>query len=102
MNTNKNTDTQQVQGARRVTPWQQLWEFLSEENRLIVSTIFSRLKKRDQEDLCYAMIAYYRYGLERSFKNQFLQAIYLFLIDLAEGNIKLKTHTPTQKDDAKH
>lgn len=82
-------------GFRRVTPWQQLWELLSEEQQQIVRMVFRRLKKRDQEDLCYAMIAYIRYHIIRDFPSPFMQVIYLSFIDLVENkyssaNINIK------------
>lgn len=72
-------------GPRRVTPWQQLWDLLSEEQQQIVRMVFRRLKRRDQEDLCYAMVAYIRFRITRDFTSPFMQVIYLSLIDLVEN-----------------
>lgn len=69
-------------GFRRITPWQQLWELLNEEQQRIVRTVFRRMKKRDQEDLCYAMVAYIRFHITRDFPCPFMQVIYLSFIDL--------------------
>lgn len=82
-------------GFRRVTPWQQLWGLLSEEQQQIVRTVFRRLKKRDQEDICYALLAYLRFRITREFKSPFMQVIYLSLIELVENkfssaNINIK------------
>ena len=77
-------------GFRRVTPWQQLWELLSEGQQQIVRTVFRRLKKRDQEDLCYAMIAYIRHHITRDFTSPFMQVIYLSFIDLVENKYSTK------------
>lgn len=68
-----------------ITPWQQLWKLLGEEQQKIVRTVFRRLKKRDQEDLCYAMVAYIRFGITRDFPCPFMQVLYLSLIDLVEN-----------------
>lgn len=63
------------QGPRRVTPQQQLWELLDEETRELMRQYFRRLKKRDQEDICYAAIAWIRFGIERRFEDDFMESI---------------------------
>lgn len=70
----------------KITPWQQLWKLLSEEQQKIVSMVFRRLKKRDQEDICYAMVAYIRFHIKRDFICPFMQFIFLSMIDLVENN----------------
>lgn len=84
-------------GFRRLTPWQQLWELLNEEQQRIVRTVFRRMKRRDQEDLCYAMVAYLRFHITRDFPCPFMQVIYLSFIDLVENkysNTKFNLKTP--------
>lgn len=80
----KSSQTPEEQGFQSVTPWQQLWALLNEEQQSIVRTVFRRMKKRDQEDLCYAMVAYIRFRITRDFLCPFMQVIYLSFIDLVE------------------
>lgn len=71
-------------GARRVTPQQQLWELTSPHQHHIFREVFRHVKKRDQEDLCYGMIAYIRFKIRRPFESPFMQALYGGFIELIE------------------
>lgn len=73
-------------GARHVSPQEQLWELTTERQHHIFREVFRRLKKRDQEDLCYGMIAYLHWGFRRPFESPFMQALYMGFIELIEGN----------------
>lgn len=90
---NNSSSTLREPAFRRVTPWQQLWGLLNEEQQQIVRTVFRRLKKRDQEDLCYALLAYLRFRITREFKSPFMQVIYLSLIELVENRFSTKKLT---------
>lgn len=72
---------------RCLTPQEQLWELIGSYQRSIISMVFRRLKNRDQEDLCYGLIAYLRYGIHRPFADSFMQSLYFSLIDLVSGRV---------------
>lgn len=74
-----------VPGARCLTPQQQLWELIDAGMQEIIRKVFRRLKKRDQEDLCYAMVAYIRYRITRNFTCPFMQTLFLSFVDLVDG-----------------
>ena len=42
---------------RRITPQQQLWALTNDRQQRVLRQVLRRLKKRDQEDLCYGMVA---------------------------------------------
>lgn len=73
------------QGPRRLSPQQQLWELIDVYQQEIIRKVFRRLKKRDQEDLCYAMVAYIRFRINRDFPCPFMQTLYLSFVDLVDG-----------------
>lgn len=75
---------QSASGARRITPQQQLWELTNERQHYIFRQVFRRIKKRDQEDLCYGMIAYIRFKIRRPFESPFMQTLFESFIDLVE------------------
>lgn len=74
-----------VRGARCLTPQQQLWELIDAYQQDIIRKVFRRLKKRDQEDLCYAMVAYIRFRILREFTCPFMQTLFLSFVDLVDG-----------------
>lgn len=71
----------------RITPQQQLWNLTDDSQHEIFRDVFRRIKKRDQEDLCYAMIAYIRFKILRPFESTFMQVLFQSFIDLVEGRI---------------
>ncbi len=73
------------------SPQQQLWALLNEAQQQICRQVFRRLKKRDQEDLCYAMIAYIRFGIERPFESPFMHVIFVSFTELINKNNHPKT-----------
>lgn len=78
------------QSPRRLTPQQQLWELIDVYQQDIIRKVFRRLKKRDQEDLCYSMVAYIRFGILRDFPCPFLQTLFLSFVDLVDGKLTNK------------
>ncbi|MCQ2238233.1 MAG: hypothetical protein MJZ73_03260 [Bacteroidaceae bacterium] len=79
-----------VPGARCLTPQQQLWELIDAYQQDIIRKVFRRLKKRDQEDLCYAMVAYIRFRILREFTCPFMQTLFLSFVDLVDGKFTNK------------
>lgn len=67
------------------TPQQQLWTLLSQKEQQMVRMVFRHLKKRDQQDLCYALIAYIRFGIVRHYSCPFMQCAYLAFIELIDN-----------------
>ena len=67
------------------SPQQQLWELTNESQHNIFKEVFRRLKKRDQEDLCYGMIAYIKFGFRRPFASMFMQIIFESFIEMVDG-----------------
>ena len=82
--TNKYTEARE-QRPRSLTPQQQVWELTDDATQKILREVLRRLKKRDQEDLCYALIAYLRYGIRRPFESMFMEVLFECFIDLVEG-----------------
>ena len=72
-----------------VTPQQQLWNLTNEPHHEIFRDVFRRIKKRDQEELCYAMIAYIRFKIRRPFESPFMEVLLQSFIDFLEGDIEL-------------
>lgn len=67
---------------KRVTPQQQLWSLTNPDQQKTIRELFRRIKKRDQEDLCYGIVAYIRFGIQREYPSEFMQTMYETLIDL--------------------
>ncbi len=63
-------------GLEYSTPQQQLWKMLNDSQREEFREILRRLKKRDQESLCYGVIAFIKFGIRRPFESEFMQQIY--------------------------
>lgn len=68
----------------RVTPQQQVWALLkTDDQKAIIAATLRHLKKRTQEDICYGIIAYLRWGINRPFTDRWLniqfQSLILFL-----------------------
>lgn len=88
MNNQIISDMQKPTSPKRITPQEQLWELLPAKSIPIISTVFRRLKKRDQEELCYSMIAYLRYDITRDFHCPFMQILYSSFIELVNKHQK--------------
>lgn len=63
-----------------ISPQQQLWKMLSDIQREDLREILRRLKKRDQESLCYGVIAFIKFGIRRPFESKFMQLIFNTMI----------------------
>lgn len=63
-------------GLEYSTPQQQLWKMLTDIQREDFKDILRRLRKRDQESLCYGVIAFIKFGIRRPFESKFMQQIY--------------------------
>lgn len=84
---NSNFSKMRAEGKalRRITPQQQLWALTNDRQQRVLRQVLRRLKKRDQEDLCYGMVAFMRFGICRPYECPFMQAIYESFIELVEG-----------------
>ena len=78
---------------QHVSPQQQVWKYLrTDDQRATLAENFRHLKHRTQEDLCYGIIAWLRWGIIRPYTdawvNRTFQAIILYLRNEREiGNI---------------
>ena len=63
-----------------ISPQQQLWKMLNDIQREDFGEILRRLKKRDQESLCYGVIAFIKFGIRRPFESRFMQLIFNTMI----------------------
>lgn len=63
-----------------ISPQQQLWKMLTDIQREELGEILRRLKKRDQEALCYGVIAFIKFGIRRPFESKFMQLIFNTMI----------------------
>lgn len=63
-----------------ISPQQQLWKMLNDSQREEFREILRRLKKRDQESLCYGVIAFIKFGIRRPFESEFMQLIFNTMI----------------------
>ncbi len=70
------------------TPQAQLWELTDDVQHEIFRDLFRRLKKRDQEDLCYALIAWIKFKIHRPFESLFMKVIFQSLVELVNQNNK--------------
>lgn len=68
------------------SPQTQLWEMTTECQHDIIRQVLRRLKKRDQQDLCYGLIAYLRFKIRRTFECRFMQVLFESFIDLFEAD----------------
>lgn len=69
---------------KHVTPQQQVWALLqTDDQRAILAANLRHLKKLTQEDICYGIIAFLRWGIIRPFEDQWVnrhfQSLVLFL-----------------------
>lgn len=67
-----------------VTPQQQVWALLkTDDQKAIIAANLRHLKKRTQEDICYGITAYLRWGIMRPFTDRWVniqfQSLILFL-----------------------
>lgn len=60
----------------RISPQAQLWGLTNRKQHFILRAAFKRLKNRDQQDLCYALIANLRFGVNRKFEDYVMQYFY--------------------------
>ena len=67
-------------GLEYCTPQQQLWKMLTDIQREDFREILRRLKKHDQESLCYGVIAFIKFGIRRPFESKFMQLIFNTMI----------------------
>lgn len=76
-----------------VTPQQQVWAMLqTDDQKAIIAQNLRHLKKTTQEDICYGILAFLRWGIIRPFNdvwvNRQYQALILFLSTEKElGNL---------------
>lgn len=70
------------------TPQVQLWELTDDVQHEVFRDLFRRLKKRDQEDLCYALIAWIKFKIHRPFESLFMKVIFQSLVELVNQNNK--------------
>lgn len=59
-----------------VTPQQQLWRLTNEQYHAYLASTLRYLKNHAQEDLCLALVAYIRFGIRRTFINQFMARVF--------------------------
>ena len=66
---------------KRVTPQQQVWKHLrTDDQRSFFAKQLRHLKPRTQEDLCYGILAYIRWGVTRPYDDRFVNTIYQSLV----------------------
>ena len=59
---------------KKISPQQQVWEHLrTDEQRTILAQNLRHLKHRTQEDICYGILAFIRWGIERHFEDPCLE-----------------------------
>ncbi|MDO4959322.1 MAG: hypothetical protein Q4E68_08750 [Prevotellaceae bacterium] len=68
----------------RITPQQQVWKYLrTDDQRAILAQNFRHIKRRTQEDICYGLLAFLRWGIIRPFEdkwvNKLFQALLIYL-----------------------
>ena len=73
---------------KRISPQKQLWRLLNERQKQKFAKSFYILRNQCQEDICLALIAYIKYGIEPNFSNPLQAAIFdLLAIDIDLQNI---------------
>lgn len=65
----------------RYSAQQELWAITGTEQHEQLRTVLCCLRTSVQEDLCYALIAYLRFGIVRKFKNQLMQTLFYMLME---------------------
>ena len=68
------------------TAQQQLWPLLPEDMRPVIQLIFRRIKKRDQENLSYDLIAYIRFGIYRQFEDAFMGLLFDGMVNIIDAS----------------
>lgn len=59
---------------KHVSPQQQVWQHLrTDDQRVILAENFRHLKYRTQEDICYGILAYIRWGIVRPFEDKWVK-----------------------------
>ena len=59
---------------KHFSPQQQVWQHLrTDEQRVILAENFRHLKHRTQEDICYGILAYIRWGIVRPFEDKWVK-----------------------------
>ena len=59
-----------------VSAQQQLWRLTNEQYHDYMASTLRYLRLHAQEDLCLALVAYIRYGIRRTFVNQFMARVF--------------------------
>lgn len=72
--------------SERITPQQQLWKETPEQYHVRLASVLAHLKLGSQEDLCLALVAYIRFGIRRTFANQFMDMVFADCIDMLESD----------------
>lgn len=66
---------------KRVTPQQQVWEILhTDDQKAILAANLRHVKKQTQEDICYGILAFVRWGIIRPFDDIWVNRLYQSLI----------------------
>lgn len=78
---------------KRISPQKQLWRLLNERQQRKFKKSFSILRIQCQEDLCYGLIAYIKYGIEPTYPNPLQSAIF----DLLAMDIDLQKQKDLEK-----
>lgn len=66
---------------KHVTPQQQVWEMLRTDNqKAILAANLRHVKHRTQEDICYGLIAFLRWGIIRPFEDQWVNRLFQSLV----------------------
>ena len=64
-----------------ITPQQQVWAMLrTDDQKAIVAANLRHLKKVTQEDICYGLIAFLRWGIIRPFEDQWVNRLFQSLV----------------------
>lgn len=64
-----------------ISPQQQVWELLqTDDQKAILAANLRHLKKQTQEDICYGIIAFLRWGIIRPFEDQWVNRHYQSLV----------------------
>lgn len=66
---------------KHVTPQQQVWEMLRTDNqRAILAANLRHVKYHTQEDICYGLVAFLRWGIIRLYEDQWVNRLYQSLV----------------------
>lgn len=66
---------------KHVTPQQQVWEMLrTDDQKAILAANLRHVKYRTQEDICYGLIAFLRWGIIRPFEDKWVNRLFQSLV----------------------